>query len=263
MPQSVKASPDLSLVSGFFTGVFACVSVSLVAIRMGVDSIQTIVFSLLGGFCAGAFVYRERSLVSRVERAEWQRLHEVGAIDARLEHLYYKSLASLVEFDAGTRIIRRASLGFFDLLGLRADVSLSGQHLEDVLGIEASRLETLVEQMKRGEMSVREELTCKHSNGKSIRLLISGNYLSGQHMIEAVFCLAAWQERDFLDLEQTQGDLERFRKGMVRREERILELKREVNELLAEAGDPVRYQVDQKSSDTRFVQVHARSGRGF
>jgi hypothetical protein len=43
------------------------------------------------------------------------------------------------------------------------------------------------------------------------------------------------------DLVAAQKDLDRFRKGMFRRETRILELKKEVNAIRREAGLPVRY----------------------
>ena len=44
------------------------------------------------------------------------------------------------------------------------------------------------------------------------------------------------------ELGVAQKDLERFRKGMFRRETRILELKEEVNEICREAGFPTRYE---------------------
>ena len=47
---------------------------------------------------------------------------------------------------------------------------------------------------------------------------------------------------------------ERFKKGIVRREGRVLELKGEVNQLLRQAGEPARYRVDSRTDDSRFVQ---------
>ena len=44
------------------------------------------------------------------------------------------------------------------------------------------------------------------------------------------------------DLGAAQKDLERFRKGMFRRETRILELKEEVNGVRRDAGLPARYE---------------------
>jgi hypothetical protein len=251
--QTVKGSPNYSLVFGFFTGVVAFFSISVVVTRMGVDWIQVVVFSVLSGFCLGAFVYRERSLVYRAEQSERRRLAEVGVINARLEFLYMKSVACLVEFDASTRIIDRVSLGLFDLLGYGAEADLKGRFLEDVLNTEVESLQSLVAQIKRGEMGVQQEILCKRPSGESVKLFISANYLPEEQKIEAAFCLhkEVWESQGLE--QQTQSDLERFRKGMVRREERILELKGEVNELLSKVGQSGRYKVDDRSDDTLYA----------
>ena len=56
------------------------------------------------------------------------------------------------------------------------------------------------------------------------------------------------------DHERLIEDLERFKKGIVRREDRVLELKAQVNEILQQAGQPVRYQVDSNTDVSRLVK---------
>jgi hypothetical protein len=72
-------------------------------------------------------------------------------------------------------------------------------------------------------------------------------------MVEAAFFLnpsPAVQGGEEVDV--TSKDLDRFRRGMYRRETRIIELKEEVNEILKEVGKKPRYGFDQKLRDTHF-----------
>ena len=45
------------------------------------------------------------------------------------------------------------------------------------------------------------------------------------------------------------AEIDRYSQGVISRESRILALKSEVNDLLAESGQETRYKVDSKSSD--------------
>jgi hypothetical protein len=49
------------------------------------------------------------------------------------------------------------------------------------------------------------------------------------------------RKRDRERVQKTMDDLERLNRAMAGREDRILELKREVNDLLKQIGEPPRY----------------------
>ena len=81
------------------------------------------------------------------------------------------------------------------------------------------------------------------AEGFSTNAVISGQYFPDDHVIEAAFFVHPINNAERMaDLGTAQKDLQRFRKGMFRRETRILELKEEVNEICREAGLPNRYE---------------------
>ena len=121
---------------------------------------------------------------------------------------------------------------------------LRGQSLEVLLGLNTLKLESVVELIKQGEASVKEpKLELMSTEGFSTNAVISGQYFPDDHVIEAAFFVHPINNAERMtELGVAQKDLERFRKGMFRRETRILELKEEVNEVRREAGLPTRYQ---------------------
>ena len=79
--------------------------------------------------------------------------------------------------------------------------------------------------------------------GFSMNAVISGQYFQDDHVVEAAFFVYPINNIERMaELGAAQKDLQRFRKGMSRRETRILELKEEVNEICREAGFPTRYE---------------------
>ncbi|MDP4609700.1 MAG: hypothetical protein NWT02_00755 [Opitutales bacterium] len=91
---------------------------------------------------------------------------------------------------------------------------------------------------------------------------MSAYYLEESDRVEAAFFVSNLKVDEFEEIEQISDDLERFRKGMVRREERILELKAEVNELMAAAKESPRYRVDANSDDTKYSVKLERQKKG-
>jgi len=236
------------------SGVFTFSAVGLVLFRLGLELAPVIAFASLSGLLVSAFFYRERSLVLRFRNSEQAQMDGLSMLHARVENLYVESVACLVEFDPGTLIIERASFGFYDLFGLEPDVILIGTPLEDVLGVDSTHLEVLVERIINGTLDVEEELSSSRPNGDTMKLQTSGIYLKEKRMIELALSHLPADGTMSRELEQMQGDLERFRQGMLRRESRILELKGEVNNLLTDSGASARYKVDDKTTDQ---QIHA------
>jgi len=239
---------------GLVAGVIAFATLSLVFTRNGLDLTETVIFACLGAVAVSVFVCRERTLVHELAVAERRHVQQLGVESERIDDIYANSVASLVIFAAGTLHIERASSGFFELLGISSSKDLSGTHLEEVLGVDSTHLASIVHQIKTGTISVREEIACKHVNGHSIKLLISGRYLPHLHLVEAAFSLVPRKLSSLADHERVMNDLERFKKGIVRRENRVLELKGEVNQLLNEVHQPARYQVDSTTDNSVFVR---------
>ena len=121
---------------------------------------------------------------------------------------------------------------------------LRGQSLEVLLGVSSLKLESMVELIKEGEASDKEpKLEIMSADGFSTNAVISGQYSPADHIVEAAFFVHPVNNAERVaDLGAAQKDLERFRKGMFRRETRILELKEEVNGIRREAGLPARYE---------------------
>ncbi len=249
-----SSHPYHSLV-GLVAGVFSFAALSLVFSRIGVEPMETVIFATLSALTVAVFVCRERALVYKLAVAERNHVAQLSLEAERMTELYTNSVACLVTFDAGTLIIDRVSSGFFDLLGVSANQDLAGERLEEVLGVDSTHLASVVYQIKAGTMSVREELVCKQCDGNSVTLLISGRYMSHLHLVEAAFFRIPRKTSNLADYERVMDDLERFKQGIVRRENRVLELKGEVNQLLKQARQSQRYQVDSMTDDSRFVQT--------
>ncbi|MDA9260846.1 hypothetical protein N9P58_03155 [Puniceicoccaceae bacterium] len=237
---------------GVATGLFLLAALSLVLSQIGVEPIETVILASLGALIMGFFVYRERFLAHELALAERKHLLLLDLNAARINELYTHSVACLVTFDPGSLIIDRVSSGFFELLGISANKNLAGASLEEVLGVDSSQLTSVVYQIKTGSVGVREELVCQQADGKPVQLLISGHYIPQLHLVEAVFFRLP--RKTLGDHERLIEDLERFKKGIVRREDRVLELKAQVNEILQQAGQPVRYQVDSNTDVSRLVK---------
>ncbi|CAA6695118.1 MULTISPECIES: PAS domain-containing protein [unclassified Lentimonas] len=249
-----SSSPSYYYLVGVVVAIFTFAALCLVFSRIGVPPMETIIFASLSALAVGGFICRERALVLELAQEERKHAARLGLEIDRIDELYANSVACLVTFDAGTLIIDRVSAGFFDLLGISAKQDLVGAPLEEVLGVDSTHLTSVVYQIKVGTISVREELICKRADGKPAVLLITGRYMAHLHLVEATFYRLPRQAAELGEYERVMDDLERFKKGIVRREGRVLELKGEVNQLLKEAGKPVRYRVDSTTDDSRFVQ---------
>ncbi|WPJ95772.1 hypothetical protein SH580_20335 [Coraliomargarita algicola] len=259
-----------ALILAFTTGVFSCIAIATVLIVLGVTDLEAYVFAGLGGFTVACFVWIERSLTSQLKEKERQLALALASSQDNQNKLYSRSLACFVRFDAGTLIIDQASPGFIKMLRMPTDSVLRGQRLEEVLGVNPLKLESVVDSIKQGESSVKQpKVEILSADGFSTHALISGQYFPKEHIVEAAFFVPPVKNAERVaDLEAAQKDLDRFRKGMFRRETRILELKEEVNNVCREAGFPMRYQTDNSSDDSKlelpaaqFSQSVARRGR--
>jgi hypothetical protein len=201
--------PPSAFILALFICLFSSLAIAVVLLVIGASTLGAYAFASLGGVTTACFVWIERSLLFQIKEKELLLGLEHARRQKFQDRLYSHSMACLVRFDAGTLIVDQASPGF----------------------------------IKMGDSSVKEaKLEIMSADGFSTHALISGHTVSKEHIVEAAFFVSPVNNDDRIaDLVAAQKDLDRFRKGMFRRETRILELKKEVNAIRREAGLPVRY----------------------
>jgi len=246
--------PLSALILAFSSGLFSCIAIATVLIVLGLPTLEAYVFSALGGVTISCFVWMERSLVSQIKEKDQLLAFEVTQRLEFQNRLYSRSLACFVRFDAGTLIIDQASPGFIKMLRMPTDSILRGRRLEEVLGVNPLKLESVVDSIKQGDASVKQpKVEIISADGFATHALVSGQYLIEEHIVEAAFFVPPVKNAERVaDVEAAQKDLDRFRKGMFRRETRILELKEEVNTICRTASLPARYQTDKSSDDSKL-----------
>ena len=243
-PSESQYLPLSAFILALFLGVFSSLAIATGLIVIDAPAWGIYLFAALGGITTASFVWIERSLVSQIKEKELLLGIEVTRRQEFQHRLYTHSMACLVRFDAGTLIIDQASPGFIKMLRMPMESELRGQRLEVLLGVNTIKLESVVELIKQGEASGKEpKLELMSAEGFSTNAVISGQYFQDDHAVEAAFFVHPVNNAERMaELGAAQKDLERFRKGMFRRETRILELKEEVNEICREAGLPHRYE---------------------
>ena len=243
--KNIQDLPLSAFILALFLGVFSSLAIATGLIVIDAPAWGIYLFSALGGVMTASFVWIERSLVSQIKEKEFMLGIEVTRLQEFQDCLYSHSMACLVRFDAGTLIIDRASPGFIKMLRMPMESELRGQNLEVLLGVNTLMLESVVELIKQGEEALGKEakLEIMSADGFRTNAVISGQYSPEDHIVEAAFFVDPVNNAERIaDLGALQKDLERFRKGMFRRETRILELKEEVNEVRRNAGLPARYE---------------------
>lgn len=148
--------------------------------------------------------------------------------------------------------------GFAELLSLDTGSQMTGADLGDLLKVESSRIELITERIRNGSSDRALPLICRSSQGREIEVRVSGVYLPIEHAVEVVLICHPDSFERHADHQETMDDLERFRKGMMRREKRILDLKAEVNKLLTDAEEAPRYEIDANTSDHKVRMMSTR-----
>jgi hypothetical protein len=225
----------------------------LVLVAVGLGWTASIILAILSGVLSATFVYRERSFAEHLNHRGTACQIELKQLTERLELLYVDSLACLVYFDAGGLTVDRMSPGLMEGLRIAPDASVRGQSLADILRVSQSQLEAIVNQSKeKGFTNQPFKLTVRDTSGCQIQTMMTVNYLPQVHMVEAsIFFVPTSDREEIEEVERAKKDLDRFRKGLYRRESRVLELKEEVNDLLRQSGRPARYQIDRSSDEVK------------
>lgn len=249
----------ITLVCGFFSGVAIYSALSV----LNLPQLESGVFALLGGFTVGAFVYRERSLTLSFEHFRNENSRLIARYEKQIYYYYSRSLAPLVCFDASTLLVDKASPGFLQLLRASSDLNVRGKSIEDLLGVPRSSLDAMVSECRREQFAhIPQQLNIKDAAGHEFLAEVALEYVKDQHMVEATFFVSPSLQSDESDMvDISDGNLERYRKGLFRRETRIIELKEEVNRILEEVGREPRYTFGQMKQGIDFPINHQHDWR--
>ena len=252
--------------SAVLSGLFAGIALLFTLSTLGLPRLEAVVFAGLSGFTLGAFVYRERALTYSLDRRREEHRSEVARLEKRVHYYYEESLACLAYFDAGTLLTEKVSPGFLQLFRIPPDLEVRGKPIVDLLHVSASRIETILGEAKRETAKAKTfQVLAENAKGSQLPVEITLKYFKDTHMVEAAFLVAPFSADDHLEqVDVARKDLDRFRRGMYRRETRILELKEEINEILKESGREPRYKFDQKTQDTHIrVEKNSNSEEGL
>jgi hypothetical protein len=239
------------LLSAVLSGLFAGVALFFTLSNLEFSSFGALVFAGLVGGTLGAFVYRERSLEQRCEEYRW----EVARLEERMHHYYEESLACLACFETESLLTEKVSPGFLQLFRIPPGLEVRGKSIVELLQVSAVQFESIVAEAKRTTARGKSfQLLAEDAKGCQLPVEITLKYLKSRHMIEAAFFVASTSAgKNLQQVDVAPEDLDRFRRGMYRRETRILELKEEINWLLRESGQGPRYRFDQKTQDVNLV----------
>lgn len=208
--------------------------------------------------CVSWFFLRRKRLLRQLLEQDVERDREVEAVSRRLEHLYSASPLAILTLQVSSRTVQRTSRGFASMLGMDSGTNLAGTPLASLLKVQPAQMDALEAHL--GDSSSGEPITlsCLDSEGQSIDLRVSGWMLDESGLAEVVFAPDTglrFQDRDF---EEGIEELEAFRKMMMRRENRILQLKSEVNRLLVDSRSAPRYSIDSETVDNRIHELTRR-----
>jgi len=215
---------------------------------------EAAVFGLLGGFTMGAVLYREQNLIRVSEHSRNSLSYELAQYEQRLENIYDRSSCCLVEVEAETHAIKKASLGLVRLLAIPPDREVRGDSVLDVLRVKSTCLADLLLEVKVGPNGVnRKNVAIVDYNDSELVCEVSAIYYDKAQLIELAFYLLPENRREGNTSNTgTREEFDRFRRGLYRRETRILELKEEVNKILIKHNEKPRYKFDKRTNDSRM-----------
>ena len=116
--------------------------------------------------------------------------------------------------------------------------------------VENQSRNSIFEQLKNGSGESVTKVNAVGSSEISLRLIISGRILADGHSAELIIFNSPCELVDSDERQLMVAELDRYSQGVISRESRILDLKKEVNDLLVESGQVSRYKVDSKSNDS-------------
>lgn len=232
---------------------FAVISILLQPLETGPETV--ILMAACGALVVGTFVARERYLGARLRLLEDVKGEGKALEEAVRSRFFLQSVAAFARYDPVSFRVVSASPGLLTLAGYKAEESIVDKSMVDVLLTDSSTFRRVTDAMRREGSDSSFVLDCRRKNGRAMEVKVSGALSPDRSVIEAAFVEVTKFENNALELERTEGDLERFRLGMIRREFRILELKGEVNRLCDQLGTRRCYKIDGETHDLLVEQL--------
>ncbi|MGC6455721.1 MAG: hypothetical protein ACON39_06190 [Coraliomargaritaceae bacterium] len=192
----------------------------------------------------------------REEKASYAR--EVALVTRRIDHLYRFSPVAVLRLQIVDWTILRASRGFTALLGMDPDSRLVGTRLMTLLKVQSAQMDALEAHLGDSDPFGPMAFYCQDAEGRTLNLLVSGVLLEAGTVAELTLAPDPVLSQSNPDLEEEIQELESYRKMMMRREARLLELKSEVNQLLVESSQAPRYAIDMETGDDRIHELAHR-----
>ncbi|MGB0263604.1 MAG: hypothetical protein ACPGCT_02200 [Opitutales bacterium] len=231
-------------------GFLAFVLIKLLLSKFSLSSFEANLLAAIGACSMGLFLVRERYLCGELKAAKSEYTKQISCLLQRVNAIETSQAICAVTVDMATLQLQRASSAFYDLCEVDAATDLSQLYLDTLLKIDANWLRHFLNGLNKNLSDAEAAVAAVSPNGSALRLRISGRKYVDSEGAELVLFNLPNSAEELSERQEILNELERYSKGLLRRETRILELKREVNQLLTGAGQTVRYQVDSVSQET-------------
>ncbi|HBO57759.1 MAG TPA: hypothetical protein DD622_04905 [Opitutae bacterium] len=228
-------------------GVFLIIKIVLSGFSL--SNFEDTILSVFAALGITLFIIRDRYLGSQLKSLENKYLSIITTHKQRIESIYSSHSICCAEIDIITLELLRASPVFYDLCSIEQNSDTKGLNFNALLKIDSDILHTFFEQLKNESGESVTKVNAIGSSEISLRLIISGRILADGHSVELIIFNSPSEIVDSDERQLMVAEIDRYSQGVISRESRILALKSEVNDLLAESGQVTRYKVDSKSSD--------------
>lgn len=240
-------------------GFLAFVLIKLLLIKFSLSSFEANLLAAIGACSMGLFLVRERYLCGELKATKGEYIKQISCLQQRVNAIETSQAICAVTVDMATLQLQRASSAFYDLCEVDAATDLSQLYLDTLLKIDANWLRHFLNGLNENLSEAEAAVQAVSPNGSALRLRISGRKYVDREGAELVLFNLPNSAEELSERQEILNELERYSKGMLRRETRILELKTEVNQLLTGAGQAVRYRVDSENQETTIDSIASGS----
>ena len=229
-------------------GVFLIIKIVLSGFSL--SNFENTILSVFAAFGVTLFIIRDRYLGNQLKSLESKYLSIITSHKERIESIYSSHSICCAVIDIVTLELLRASPVFYDLCSIEKNSDTKGINFISLLKIESDTMHSYFEQLKNGADDSVTKVNAVGSNDITLCLIISGRILADGHSAELIIFNSPCELVDSDERQLMVAELDRYSQGVISRESRILDLKKEVNDLLVESGQVSRYKVDSKSNDS-------------
>lgn len=161
--------------------------------------------------------------------------------EARVRHILDSINTGIIIIDPETRMVVDANFIAADMIGL-PEKEIVGRKCHEFICPGKENQCPMLDLGHRIDNTERVLLSAKGKNIPVLKTVVSVNLGGKAHVLESFVDLTEHKEVE-TQLKQHVADLERFNHLTITREERMIELKDEINQLLAKMGKTVKYKI--------------------